>query len=135
MITVADYFGQFLDHHDALDIYNQNADDLLDKINALLYAYERDGRKVPINPNTGTQISGTSFGGFRPQSCPQGAPDSSHKIGKGVDVYDPQGKLDAWLNDDILAAFGLYREHPDATDTWCHLTTRAPHSGHRTFFP
>jgi hypothetical protein len=57
------------------------------------------------------------------------------KQGRAVDVYDPDGHLDAWITDDILEDFGLYREHPDSTSTWCHLTDRAPGSGHRTFWP
>jgi len=36
---------------------------------------------------------------------------------------------------DVLEALGLYMEHPDATATWTHLTTRAPHSGRRAFYP
>lgn len=135
MITVAQYFGEFLDHPDALEVRKEAAATLLERVNALLFAYEASDRKVPINPHTGTQVSGVEFGGFRPQSCPQGAPHSSHKEGGGVDVYDPQNRLDDWLNDDILAAFDLYREHPDSTQGWCHLTTRRPPSGHRTFLP
>lgn len=135
MITTAQYFGEFLEHRDALDVYKKNADALLEKVNALIFTYERSGGKVPVNPLTGCQISGTRYGGFRPQDCSQGAPQSSHKTGRGVDVYDPQGKFDAWITDEILEAFGLYREHPDDTHGWVHLTDRAPGSGRRTFQP
>jgi hypothetical protein len=93
------------------------------------------GRELPINPKTNSCISGETNGGFRLPDCPIGAADSSHKQGQGVDIYDPLNDLDAWITDDILTDFDLYREHPVSTEFWCHLTYRAPHSGHRTFFP
>lgn len=40
MITTAQYFGEFLDHPDALDAYKQNADALLEKVNALMKRLE-----------------------------------------------------------------------------------------------
>lgn len=90
-------------------------------------------------PNTGTEISGSKGGqgdgGFRLQTATTGSDHSSHKEARGVDVYDYGDKLDAWLTDEILERHGLYREHPDSTPAWCHLTTRAPGSGHRTFYP
>jgi len=52
-----------------------------------------------------------------------------------VDVADGNGKLDETITDALLEAHGLYREHPEATPGWCHLTTRAPKSGRRTFYP
>lgn len=91
------------------------------------------------DPDTGCCISGTpggdGDGGFRTPGSKTGAPDSSHRHATGVDVYDPGDKLDAWINDAILEQYGLYREHPSATPGWCHLTTRAPKSGKRTFHP
>lgn len=132
MISLSDYFGPWLGHPDATPDRVDNAEFLLEHVNRLLSAY---GKPLPINPNTKTNISGATFGGFRPQSCPQGAPGSSHKDGEGVDVYDPDNALDDWLTDGILAAYGLYREAPDATPGWCHLTRRAPKSGKRTFRP
>lgn len=64
-----------------------------------------------------------------------GAKKSTHITGEGVDVADNDGALDAWLTDERLAKYDLYREHPDATESWCHLQTRPPGSGHRTFHP
>lgn len=133
MITQDDYFGKWLFHQDATESRKVNAGFLLNKVNAMLlmdYPYE-----VPINHTTGTPISGTQYGGFRPQECPQGAPTSSHKDGRGVDIYDPADALDGWLDDAMLEKYGLYREHPDDTPHWCHLTDRAPGSGKRTFRP
>ena len=135
-LTVVQYFGPWVKHPDATDARKDNACVLVDPVNRLIARYEAEtGRRIKINPATGSIISGQQFGGFRPQSCPQGAPDSSHKQGQGVDIYDPDNALDDWLTDAILTDAGLYREHPDSTQHWCHLTTRAPHSGRRTFLP
>jgi hypothetical protein len=113
-----------------------NATDLLIAVNSLLAHYSIDeGVELPTNPHTGTLISGQTEGGFRLPDCPQGAPNSSHKEAKAVDVYDPSDDLDTYLNDEILTRYNLYREAPTSTHGWCHLTTRAPGSKHRTFLP
>lgn len=88
-----------------------------------------------INPRTHTYVAGETYGGFRPQDCPQGAPHSSHKQGQAVDIYDPDNALDNYVTDAILEAYGLYREAPSATLRWCHLSDRPPGSGKRTFQP
>lgn len=132
MISVEDYFHgrPHSDEHEA------NATKLVGLVNTLLMKYEvATGRTVPVNPLTGCQIAGSKEGGFRFQDCPQGSPLSSHKIGAGVDVFDPKNQLDVWITDDILEECDLYREHPSATNSWCHLTFRSPPSGHRSFFP
>lgn len=134
-ISFEDYFGPFLDHEDATDERKANARDLLVHVNNLLDEAEADGVELPINPGTGSQVSGQTLGGFRPQNAAQGAPNSSHKQGMAVDVYDPKDALDRYLTDEKLEAFDLYREAPSATSHWCHLTTRAPGSGKRTFQP
>jgi hypothetical protein len=120
-------------HTSEQDISAQN---LLSKVNALLYEYQADtGHELPINPHTGTLISGVTEGGFRLPECPQGAPNSSHKEAKAVDIFDPNDDLDTWVTDEILTRYDLYREAPSETLSWCHLSTRSPKSGHRTFFP
>lgn len=110
----------------------KDAEIFLAKVNNLLRYY---GQSIPTNEETGTEISGVEYGGFRPMCCTQGAPGSSHKQGRGVDIYDPMEELDTFLTDPILRQFGLYREHPDKTLGWCHVTDRAPPSGRRTFWP
>lgn len=137
MITVADYFGKWADHPDATDTVVESAEEMLSRVNSLLEVAVHDGVDLQINPATGTYISGQTLGGFRPQDCGQGAPTSSHKVGRGVDIYDPHNALDSWcyLHQDILKHLGLHMEHPDATNTWCHLTDRAPRSGNTCFFP
>jgi hypothetical protein len=50
---------------------------------------------------------------------------------------DKDEAFDKWLtaNPEKLVEHNLYREHPDATKGWCHLSTRKPPSGNRTFRP
>lgn len=136
MITLEEMFRGKMDHPDATEERLDNARDLLEKVSKLFVYLEYEPK---ICPNTGCQISGSLHGdgdgGFRLQSSKTGAVKSSHKEGQAVDVYDPGGKLDMMLNDKILSMFELYREHPSETPGWCHLTTRAPRSGRRTFYP
>lgn len=135
MITLQQYFGPWINHADATVAIRENAERLLVQVNALLAWAVGTGLELPINPATHSNVSGQAYGGFRPQACPQGAPQSSHKLGLAVDVYDPSNALDDLIDDQILTAYGLYREHPDDTPHWCHLTIKAPGSGRRTFKP
>lgn len=133
-ITQDDYFAGHRTDRTLKPVHRENAKALLEKVNRLLdlaFIYV----KLPLNPKTKSRISGTDDGGWRPYDSSEGAPGSSHKEGRGVDVYDPDGDLDEWLDDDTLSAFDLYREHPSATRGWCHLTDRAPRSGRRSFYP
>jgi hypothetical protein len=112
------------------------AADLLERVEKLGDAVAWDW---PVCPNTGTSVSGSKGGqgdgGFRLSTATTGAPNSSHKEARAVDVYDPKNELDDLVTDALLSAYGLYREAPESTPGWCHLTTRAPKSGHRTFIP
>ena len=135
MITAADYFAAYAGHDEITPAIEANADELLRRVNSLLEACIMLGWSPMVNPSTGTLISGQKNGGWRPQACPIGAPNSSHKQGAGVDVADGSGKLDTLITDDLLAEYDLFRESPEATPGWVHLTTRAPKSGRRTFYP
>ena len=135
MISILEYFGKWIDHVAVDEEVMENAAELLERVDKLMALAIADGVDLPINHATNSQVSGIEYGGFRPPECPQGRPLSSHKRGQGVDVYDPKNKLDDWLNDDILKDCDLYREHPEDTQHWCHLTTRAPGSKKRTFKP
>jgi len=140
MITLKQYFGKFLDHEDVTDEIRSNATSLLaacEKLESLAIA---DGVVFLINPITKSGISGTQYGGFRPQSCVIGATKSSHKIGRAIDLYDPEGKIDQWCfahseREGYLSQCGIYIEHPSKTLGWSHWTTRRPGSGNRVFFP
>ena len=135
MITSQQYFGPWLFHPDATPERMAAAQRLLGRVEKLTNRLELSGVVFKDNPSTKSWVSGKTYGGFRPQDCPQGSPDSSHKQGRGVDIYDPDNTIDAAITDDLLIQFDLYREHPDSTPGWCHLTDRAPKSGRRSFLP
>ena len=140
MITVEEYFGPWKDHPDATEERRQNAILLLHACSALEYFARRDGIEFPDNPHTGSGVSGKTYGGFRPQDCPQGAPQSSHQEGLAVDRYDPEDLIDKWCMahsevGGLLESCGIYIEHPSKTDGWSHWQIRSPKSGRRVFFP
>jgi len=134
-IATQDYFKAYAGHAEITPAIEANADNLLEKVNALLEECIANGWIPRVNPATGTLISGQMNGGFRPQACPVGAPTSSHKTGEGVDIADVGNALDGMIDDDMLERHGLYRESPEDTQNWVHLSTRAPRSGRRTFKP
>ena len=137
MITAKDYFGFLAGHRLLTPHIEDAAADLLVRVNALLDTASASGVTLEINPITRTLVSGNGSGGWRMPASMIGAPNSAHKSGQAVDVYDPDGDLDDWCLDNLetLEALGLYLEHPAATKGWCHLTTRAPRSGKRVFYP
>ena len=136
-ILAMDYFGPWQNHPDVTDEVRSNAEELLLRVNALLEDAFRDGIDLSLNKQTDSYVSGTQYGGFRPQSCPIGAPKSAHKTGQAVDIYDPWDALDEWIDKHpaCLETHDLYREASSATRKWCHLSTRAPGSKKRTFLP
>jgi len=137
-ITLKNYFGDLLATPHVRDEHVANAKILLERVNTLLERAERDGVSLEINPLTASHISGNTSGGFRQSHSFVGASKSSHKEGRGIDIFDPHdGDLDEWCmnNPEQLTMLGLYMEHPAATKGWCHLTTRAPKSGKRVFYP
>lgn len=78
--------------------------------------------------------------GYRPaefNTAAGGAKKSNHMMCLACDFEDKSGLLDAWCMQhlDILEICGLYLEHPDATQGWCHLQAIAPKSGNRVFRP
>lgn len=150
MITIEQYFhdpkaGEQKPHTEA---QSAAAQDLLDRVELLCgRAVSDKAFEWTVDPDTGCEISGarggSGDGGFRTQGSTTGAPHSSHKEARAVDVYDPEGRLDEWLTtfdygeggNSMLQAYNLYREAPSATPGWCHLTTRPSASGRRTFNP
>jgi len=132
MITLEQYFRDFKKTDEQI----KNAALLLNRVNLLLSDAVKYGVILKINPKTQSNISGDTFGGFRPENCPQGAENSPHKEGMGIDIYDINNALDGWIDDIKLLKYDLYREHPEYTKgMWCHLQTRIPKSGRRTFIP
>jgi hypothetical protein len=136
VITLDQYFGIYITHVDASPGMWANAEVLLDRVNGLLEEAKLSYNiNIATDPDTRCHIGGNVNGGFRPKDCKEGAPNSSHKQGRGIDIYDPLNTLDDWIDDAKLVAHGLYREAPSSTAGWVHLTTRAPSSGKRTFNP
>ena len=136
MITLQDYFSDKPHPNE----YNLNALTLLYRVNNLIAAYTTDTAKLPeINPITGSQVSGSKGGdgGFRLPTSTTGSSRSAHKLGMAIDLYDRGEHLDKWLDakPDALIKYDLYREEPASTINWCHLSTRKPLSGKRTFKP
>ena len=131
MITIEQYFGKF--EHTAAD--TANAKILINRVNVLLADAVKHGVTLKENPKTKTLISGEQYGGFRPKDCPIGAKQSAHKLAMAIDLYDTMGSIDGYLDDIKLLKYDLYREHPEHTRGWCHLTTKPPKSGKRTFLP
>ena len=137
IFSLKDYVGTHWPSPDWNDVRIANAQMLIVACGKLQARMEADGIHFPLNPKTGTTISGEIYGGFRPQDCPIGAPHSAHKEGQAVDRYDPDNLIDAWLmaHQDALETCGIYIEHPDSTPTWSHWSTRIPSSGHHVFYP
>lgn len=137
MITLAEYVGVHSQSKDWTPERQANATDLLARVNRVIRRAMDDGVNFPVNPKTGSQISGNTFGGFRPQDCPQGAPKSNHKEARGIDMYDRLNKIDAWCmnNFDVLEEEGIWIEHPSATNTWSHWQSVPPKSGNRAYYP
>jgi len=131
MITLEQYFGK-LEH---TSDHKANAELLLDRVNVMLADAVKNGLILKINKNTGSYISGENWGGFRSADCKIGANHSAHKLGMAVDIYDPSNALDGWLDDIKLLKYDLYREHPEHTRFWLHVSTKSPKSGKRTFLP
>ena len=136
MITLQDYFSDKPHPNE----YNLNALTLLYRVNNLIAAYTTDTGKLPeINPITGSQVSDSKGGdgGFRLPTSTTGSSKSAHKQGMAIDLVDHDQHLDKWLDakPDALIKYDLYREASASTPNWCHLSTRKPLSGKRTFSP
>mgnify|MGYP001187610921 FL=1 len=137
ILTLEEYVGPHAASPDWTEDRIKAAQVLVLAVNGLGDEMQAAGVYFPVNPYTGSRVSGKWYGGFRPQNCPEGAAHSAHKEGCAVDLADPKGELDAWLSDhpDALERHNLYRESPEDTLHWLHLSTRAPKSGLRTFKP
>jgi hypothetical protein len=138
MISLKDYFGAKITSIEVTPQMLANCSSLLVKVNLLLkYAEQKGVYSAPIDPDTGTCISGSrggaGDGGFRLSTSTTGAAKSQHKKAHAVDVYDPANMLDNWITDGVLEEFGLFRETPTKTPGWCHLQDVGPASGNRTY--
>lgn len=62
---------------------------------------------------------------------------SAHLYCQAADIYDPNGALKAWLQEDLsrLERYDLYCEDFEHTPTWVHFQINPPKSGRRIFKP
>lgn len=139
MLTIDDILGPYGRNHRDItdDVLHAITRQLLPACWALEKRMRDAGIEFPINPATGTSVSGSGNGGFRPQDCRIGAPRSNHKLGLAVDRYDPTGAIDDWCfrNQHVLEECGIWLEHPDATPGWSHWQAIGPRSKARVFRP
>ena len=133
MFTKEQYFRDF----EYTKVHSENADYLIKRCSLLENKLLSMGVKFPVNPKTGSHISGDTYGGFRPQECPIGAPKSAHKLGLAVDRYDPTGEIDEALmsHQELLVEYGIYIEHPSKTAGWSHWAVIPPLSNKHIFYP
>ena len=140
MITLEDYLmGRPALYPEAYTEEVQlNAQQLVDRVNALLVEMARAGVQPEVSPHSGTWIAS----GWRPPELnahtPGAASRSKHMTGEAVDLYDPEGVVDEWCLQHLPAIsheIGLWMEHPSATKGWCHLQSVPPRSGNPVFYP
>lgn len=138
MITLEQYFGakKHPPEHTA------NAAIFLSRLNAYLYEASRAGAyHYVIDPDTGTQISGSKGGsgdgGYRTPDSKTGGKGSRHRDGHGGDVADPARELAAFAikHPEVAEKHGLYFEDPRWTPVWLHAQDVPPVSGARFYRP
>lgn len=138
-ITVIDYLmGREKMYPDEYTIgIRANAELTVDAVNSLLARLEQAGVPLETHPQTGTIISS----GWRPPQIngqiKNAAVRSKHMTGQACDLYDPEGRIDDWLMDNLPAnrSLGLWMEHPSATKGWAHVQIVPPASGKVVFYP
>lgn len=121
--------------------HEANANLTLAQVN-LCHAYAAEDGKYEywIDPDTGTQISGsrggTGGGGFRLMD-EAGAIHSAHKDACAIDTFDPHRIYAQWCLDNQakLKELGLYMEDPRWTGGWVHQQIIAPRSGLTVYIP
>jgi len=140
MIILAHYFGT-KPHPMA---HEANANKLLAAVNLYLTDCHALGHYGWwVDPDTGTCISGakggSGDGGYRTIDSKTGAASSSHKVGQGVDIYDPDRKLAEFSVSkkglELLDRHGLWIEDPRWTPVWIHVQCVSPKSGKRVYIP
>ena len=116
----------------------RNAARTVSIVNELLLEAMAEGVLVQDKPGADY---GCCASGWRPPKVnanTKGASTTSmHMTGEALDIYDPDGLIDAWLvqpkGQATLERLGLWMEHPDDTPRWAHVQVRPPRSGNRVF--
>jgi uncharacterized protein YcbK (DUF882 family) len=115
------------------DVQN-NLNDLLVKINKVRLAYGKPMIVTSGLRTTKHHLEIYARKGIYPPKVPM---KSNHLSGRAVDFSDADGKLKAWVKDNIklMEEIGLWLEDFSATKTWCHFQINPPRSGNRFFLP
>lgn len=115
------------------DIQN-NLNDLLVKINKVRLAYGKPMTVTSGLRTTKHHLEIYARKGIYPPKVPM---KSNHLSGRAVDFSDADGKLKAWVKENIklMEEIGLWLEDFSATKTWCHFQINPPKSGKRFFMP
>ena len=136
VITLADYWmGRDRQYPaDMTPKIAENAAAWVVNANALLVRIE--AAKVPLVKHAnGTMLSS----GWRPPALNAKTPGASktsfHMTGQAGDLFDPDGKIDAWCmaNLEELARCNMWLEHPKDTPRWSHWQSHPPKSWNRVF--
>lgn len=112
------------------DLINKNLTILLDKINQVRTAWNK-----PMVVTSGLR-SNTQ----QQELIKQGkstASKSHHLTGEAVDIFDSDGSLKAWINNNIplMETIGFWFEDFGSTPNWVHFQIVPPASGKRFFLP
>jgi hypothetical protein len=130
MILTDEYFQDSIVNYgykpNALDY--ERCDDLLTRVNAIFEALG-----YPCDLRSGHRTREKTLALIA--SGHRAAVGGNHELTLAVDVADPTNMADADLSDELLAAYGLWREAVTSTPSWVHLQSVPPKSGNRTFVP
>lgn len=98
------------------DDYTQEVSDNIDKLLKVLNVIRKAYGK-PLIISSGWRPAAIN------STIPGAAKRSNHVIGLACDFKDPNGEIDAWLdnNQDLLESLGAWQENSSATPNWAHI--------------
>ena len=134
MITINELLSNQANLGDLPNDVQNNLNTLLVKVNKVRTAY---GKPMIVTSGLRTvkhHLEIYARKGIYPPKVPM---KSNHLSGRAVDFSDSDGKLKAWVKENIklIEEIGLYMEDFSATKTWCHFQINPPRSGKRFFMP
>jgi uncharacterized protein YcbK (DUF882 family) len=134
MISIIELLSNQAKFEDLEKDIQTNLTELHRKVNLLRSAY---GKSMIVTSGLRTKkhhLDIYARKGIFPPKVPM---KSNHLFGRAVDFADGDGKLKAWVLENIklIEEIGLYMEDFSATKTWLHVQTNPPKSGKRFFKP
>lgn len=131
-------FSELIKGNSIADIpieHQHNLEDLLKKINQIRTAYN-----IPMIVTSGYRSMQDHLRIYSQKGITDKSKipmKSKHLYGQAVDIADADGKLKAWVlqNVNLLETVGLWCEDFSATKTWVHFQIVPPGSGKRFFMP